>query len=344
MVVSKTSWIITGGVNAMFLFKLTEEELSQIKETARKLVEADQEARKHRQESDEKIYANLANKINKKLFKEINAAMQINESDNGRETVFRKHSAIYGRFDSKRKSGRKLSPHESAINEAAAQICLLEKSFLVRRDELFMMCRQVLKEIGFQGRKEIRYPAAKRSKTAKSQSSTATIANQMSNSFQTCTSNPTAQNQITLFDNMPSVSSEMPKNLAHAQREMNQVASTVDFKFEETNFNDAQKAQFESTFNTILNSSLGQMAQVPNSMFAPLFSQGVSATAQQMIGSHFQNTLQPINMSNYRTHFWPSGTGNPELNFLQSALGSSTGVNSAQMADPINHKIEPLSP
>uniref|UniRef100_UPI00358EBF19 NGFI-A-binding protein 1-like n=1 Tax=Myxine glutinosa TaxID=7769 RepID=UPI00358EBF19 len=61
----------------------------------------------------------------------------------------RKFSAIYGRFDSKRKDGRQLTLHEVTVNEAAAQLCLLDESLLVRRDELFPFARQVVRLSGY---------------------------------------------------------------------------------------------------------------------------------------------------------------------------------------------------
>ena len=87
----------------------------------------------------------------------------------------RKFSAIYGRFDCKRKPEKPLTLHEVSlhlssqhilqmfkikvkvplktlsmthlqvsVNEAAAQICRLAPAMLTRRDELFPLARQVL--------------------------------------------------------------------------------------------------------------------------------------------------------------------------------------------------------
>ena len=83
----------------------------------------------------------------------------------------RKFSAIYGRFDCKRKPEKPLTLHEVSfqlasnyfnfrtimlqfvairnvvvqvsVNEAAAQICRLAPAMLTRRDELFPLARQV---------------------------------------------------------------------------------------------------------------------------------------------------------------------------------------------------------
>uniref|UniRef100_A0A1I7XDZ9 NGFI-A binding protein 2 (EGR1 binding protein 2) n=1 Tax=Heterorhabditis bacteriophora TaxID=37862 RepID=A0A1I7XDZ9_HETBA len=62
---------------------------------------------------------------------------------------YRKYSAIYGRFDTKRKPDKVLSLHEVSVNEAAAQLCLLMPSLLTRRDELFPLARQVVKDAGY---------------------------------------------------------------------------------------------------------------------------------------------------------------------------------------------------
>ncbi|CAJ0566168.1 unnamed protein product, partial [Mesorhabditis spiculigera] len=56
---------------------------------------------------------------------------------------YRKFSAIYGRFDAKRKPEKILTLHEVSVNEAAAQLCMLSPVLLTRRDELFPLARQV---------------------------------------------------------------------------------------------------------------------------------------------------------------------------------------------------------
>lgn len=63
--------------------------------------------------------------------------------------AFRKYSAIYGRFDTKRKPHKVLTLHETTVNEAAAQLCLLVPSLLTRRDELFPLARQIVKDAGY---------------------------------------------------------------------------------------------------------------------------------------------------------------------------------------------------
>lgn len=56
---------------------------------------------------------------------------------------FRRFSAIYGRFDTKRKPDKALTFHEALVNEAAAQLCLIRPELLTRRDELFPLARKV---------------------------------------------------------------------------------------------------------------------------------------------------------------------------------------------------------
>lgn len=62
---------------------------------------------------------------------------------------FGKYSAIYGRFDSKRKDGKHLTLHELTVNEAAAQLCVKDNALLTRRDELFALARQISREVTY---------------------------------------------------------------------------------------------------------------------------------------------------------------------------------------------------
>ena len=71
----------------------------------------------------------------------------------GRLEEYRKYSAIYGRFDAKRRPDKFLSVHEVMVNEAAAQLCLLMPSLLTRRDDLFSYSRRVVNEAGLTTRK-----------------------------------------------------------------------------------------------------------------------------------------------------------------------------------------------
>lgn len=61
----------------------------------------------------------------------------------------RKYSAIYGRFDCKRRPEKPLTLHEVCVNEAAAQICRCIPALLTRRVDLFPMARRVVKDAGF---------------------------------------------------------------------------------------------------------------------------------------------------------------------------------------------------
>ncbi|KAJ8004627.1 hypothetical protein DPEC_G00138280 [Dallia pectoralis] len=86
---------------------------------------------------------------NKKLAKMICHILEMDEEDPRRAEEIRKYSAIYGRFDSKRKDGKHLTLHELTVNEAAAQLCMKEVSLLTRRDELFGLARQVSREVTY---------------------------------------------------------------------------------------------------------------------------------------------------------------------------------------------------
>lgn len=61
----------------------------------------------------------------------------------------RKYSAIYGRFDSKRKDGKHLTLHDLTVNEAATQLCVKDNALLKRRVELFALARQVSREVTY---------------------------------------------------------------------------------------------------------------------------------------------------------------------------------------------------
>ncbi|XP_043238305.1 NGFI-A-binding protein homolog [Amphibalanus amphitrite] len=70
--------------------------------------------------------------------------------DPKRMDKIREYAAIYGRFDCKRKAEKPLTLHEVSVNEAAAQICLHVPALLTRRDELFPLARQVVRNSGYQ--------------------------------------------------------------------------------------------------------------------------------------------------------------------------------------------------
>ncbi|EDW50429.1 GM14009 [Drosophila sechellia] len=73
------------------------------------------------------------------------------EQDSRRMDEIRKYSAIYGRFDCKRRPEKPLTLHEVCVNEAAAQLCRNPQTIwlLTRRDELFPLARQIVKDAGF---------------------------------------------------------------------------------------------------------------------------------------------------------------------------------------------------
>ncbi|XP_076338150.1 uncharacterized protein LOC143240121 isoform X5 [Tachypleus tridentatus] len=76
--------------------------------------------------------------------------MNMPEDDGRRMDEMRKYAAIYGRFDCKRKPEKPLTLHEVSVNEAAAQICKHIPALLTRRDELFPLARQVVRDSGYQ--------------------------------------------------------------------------------------------------------------------------------------------------------------------------------------------------
>lgn len=88
-------------------------------------------------------------KGNKKLAKMISHILDMEGDDQRREEEIRKYSAIYGRFDSKRRDGKHLTLHELTVNEAAAQLCMKDVALLARRDELFNLARQISREVTY---------------------------------------------------------------------------------------------------------------------------------------------------------------------------------------------------
>lgn len=74
--------------------------------------------------------------------------MGMNDCDPRRMEEIRKFSAIYGRFDCKRRAEKPLTLHEVCVNEAAAQICKIVPALLTRRNELFPLARKVVKDSG----------------------------------------------------------------------------------------------------------------------------------------------------------------------------------------------------
>ncbi|XP_052890118.1 NGFI-A-binding protein homolog [Anopheles moucheti] len=87
--------------------------------------------------------------IKKRSARDLEAVIAMSESDPRRMEEIRKYSAIYGRFDCKRRPEKPLTLHEVCVNEAAAQICKYIPALLTRRDELFPLARQVVRDCGF---------------------------------------------------------------------------------------------------------------------------------------------------------------------------------------------------
>ncbi|XP_037939562.1 NGFI-A-binding protein homolog isoform X2 [Teleopsis dalmanni] len=84
----------------------------------------------------------------KRTSRELEQVIAMQESDPRRMEEIRKYSAIYGRFDCKRRPEKPLTFHEVCVNEAAAQLCRLVPALLTRRDELFPLARQIVKDAG----------------------------------------------------------------------------------------------------------------------------------------------------------------------------------------------------
>lgn len=95
----------------------------------------------------------------KKSTRDLELVILMDENDPQRMEEIRKYSAIYGRFDCKRKPEKPLTLHEVCVNEAAAQICKYIPALLTRRDELFPLARQVVRDAGFGHSTSIRLAA-----------------------------------------------------------------------------------------------------------------------------------------------------------------------------------------
>ncbi|XP_015784491.1 putative uncharacterized protein DDB_G0277255 isoform X2 [Tetranychus urticae] len=80
----------------------------------------------------------------------LNTIMFMPEDDPKRMKLIRVYAKIYGRFDAKRNPDKPLTLHEVSVNEAAAQICKHIPVLLTRRDELFPLARQVVRDSGYQ--------------------------------------------------------------------------------------------------------------------------------------------------------------------------------------------------
>lgn len=96
-----------------------------------------------------KLLETVPHSSKKRTSKDIQQIMTMSESDPRRMEGIRKYSAIYGRFDCKRRPEKPLTLHEVCVNEAAAQICKFIPALLTRRVELFPLARQVVRDSGF---------------------------------------------------------------------------------------------------------------------------------------------------------------------------------------------------
>ncbi|OCT92845.1 NGFI-A-binding protein 2 [Xenopus laevis] len=88
-------------------------------------------------------------KSNKKLGRSLGHIFLMSNGSQKKEREIRRHSAIYGRSESKRREGKRLTLHELTINEAAAQCCMRDNTLLLRRVELFSLARQAARESSY---------------------------------------------------------------------------------------------------------------------------------------------------------------------------------------------------
>lgn len=96
------------------------------------------------------LYASRPLNVKKPIDREIEEVLSYPDNYPNRMDILRKYSAIYGRFDSKRRTDKQMNFHEMCINEAAALLCRHQPSLLTRREDLFSLARQVVRESGFQ--------------------------------------------------------------------------------------------------------------------------------------------------------------------------------------------------
>ncbi|KAG8452465.1 hypothetical protein GDO86_004305 [Hymenochirus boettgeri] len=88
-------------------------------------------------------------KLNKKLGRSLGHIFHMSNGSQRKEREIRRHSTIYGRSESKRREGKRLTMHELTINEAAAQCCMRDNTLLLRRVELFSLARQAARESSY---------------------------------------------------------------------------------------------------------------------------------------------------------------------------------------------------
>ncbi|XP_053561492.1 NGFI-A-binding protein 2 [Bombina bombina] len=88
-------------------------------------------------------------KLNKKWGRSLGHIFNMSDGDQRKEREIRRHSVIYGRCESKRREGKRLTIHELTVNEAAAQCCMKDNTLLLRRVELCSLARQVARESSY---------------------------------------------------------------------------------------------------------------------------------------------------------------------------------------------------
>jgi len=123
---------------------LVESQIQRIADTASALVKSLPDLEPKQPNAKKKICKEL------EFFNKFQIVMSMSDEDSRKMDEIRKFSAIYGRFDCKRKPEKPLTLHEVSVNEAAAQICRLVPAMLTRRDELFPLARQVVRDSGYQ--------------------------------------------------------------------------------------------------------------------------------------------------------------------------------------------------
>lgn len=90
---------------------------------------------------------NTKKEINKQIYDIIALPVDFSKE---RLEIMRKYAAIYRRFDSERIYSKPMSMHEVCVNEASAQLCFHMPTLLTRREDLFPLARQVVKDSGYQ--------------------------------------------------------------------------------------------------------------------------------------------------------------------------------------------------
>ena len=310
------------------------------------------------------------------LLKELEDAAKHPDPNWAQEAVIKKYSAIYGRFDSRRKPGRKLTPHEIAVNAAAAQICILDKSYLLRREELFYLSRQVLKESGF----HLRNKSTSSKPYSKKTSGRATPNPKLANDEAVSLAGVAPPCKMVRFANGSEVGQDLSQiNVASPddslkQKSLNEKSSKLEVILEGLKSKESSSCQ--NGYPGIPVSQSNTMSAQPNetnycftpapSMFdhtAMTNGTGRNASNASCVTSQPDATAFPVNtsiynmqqsvprglvmgnlaalrelypgnMSSFAPHIWPSGTGNPEMSLINSALN----LNQSFL------KNEPISP